>query len=336
MAGRGGARDVAAGQRCRVGHLTAAIAAGRAVTPRRAALLRLSVTVILRLVAWRLDTAEIAAQLGTIAPGWALAALALTVPQVVVSAWRWRLTAHGIGLDLRLPVAIREYYLATFLNQILPGGVLGDATRAWRHARHNDNRGAVHAVLIERLPEEAGDRRPRSFRHGAASVARAFEQIDPWAATGGFILLAGGGLLTAFLVRGSRRMAIHLLSLIDSLGRGLLGRRMVALQLASSLLVAASYVGVFVLCAQALGLDRGAQSLWMLAPPVLLAMAIPLSVAGWGLREGAAAVIWSLAGLPAQEGVAISITYGLIVLVSSLPGLVVLARGGRRRAAAHA
>ncbi|ROO30457.1 hypothetical protein SAOR_01155 [Salinisphaera orenii MK-B5] len=317
-------------------------AAGRAVTPRRAALLRLSVTVILLgLVAWRLDTAEIAAQLGTIAPGWALAALALTVPQVVVSAWRWRLTAHGIGLDLRLPVAVREYYLATFLNQILPGGVLGDATRAWRHARHNDNRGAVHAVLIERLSGQLAMLliaalavlQARGLRQG---VARAFEQIDPWAATGGFILLAGGGLLTAFLVRGSRRMAIHLLSLIDSLGRGLLGRRMVALQLASSLLVAASYVGVFVLCAQALGLDRGAQSLWMLAPPVLLAMAIPLSVAGWGLREGAAAVIWSLAGLPAQEGVAISITYGLIVLVSSLPGLVVLARGGRRRAAAHA
>ena len=47
-------------------------------------------------------------------------------------------------------VAVREYYLAMFLNQVLPGGVLGDVTRAWRHARLEDTGRAVRAVVFER------------------------------------------------------------------------------------------------------------------------------------------------------------------------------------------
>ncbi len=67
-------------------------------------------------------------------------------------------------------------------------------------------------------------------------------------------------------------------------------------------------------------------------PWVLLAMAIPLSVAGWGIREGAAALVWQAAGLDAAEGVAASVSYGLVVLLSTLPGALVLQR---RKPAAH-
>ncbi len=53
---------------------------------------------------------------------------------------------------------------------------------------------------------------------------------------------------------------------------------------------------------------------------LLLAMVIPVTVAGWGLREGVAAVLWPLAGLPVEQGVALSVGYGLTILLSSLPG----------------
>ena len=100
-------------------------------------------------------------------------------------------------------------------------------------------------------------------------------------------------------------------------------------QFASSMLVVATYIGVFLLCARAIGVDRPLPELWVLVPPVLMAMAIPLSVAGWGLREGAAALVWILAGLSASEGVAISLVYGAIVMLSSLPGAAVLIKRTR-------
>mgnify|MGYP006201564295 CR=1 FL=1 len=92
-------------------------------------------------------------------PLWLAAALALSVPQVALSAWRWRLTAQRLGAPIRFGEALREYYVATFLNQVLPGGVMGDAARAWRHARLSRTEAmdgapvglaAWHAVLIER------------------------------------------------------------------------------------------------------------------------------------------------------------------------------------------
>ena len=78
---------------------------------------------------------------------------------MALSAWRWRLTAQRLGAPIRFGEALREYYVATFLNQVLPGGVMGDAARAWRHARLSRTEAmdgapvglaAWHAVLIER------------------------------------------------------------------------------------------------------------------------------------------------------------------------------------------
>ena len=64
---------------------------------------------------------------------------------------------------------------------------------------------------------------------------------------------------------------------------------------------------------------------------VLLAMALPLNVAGWGPREGMAAWSFAAAGLGAAEGVATAVAYGAMVSVASLPGAVVLLVASLRR-----
>ncbi len=58
-------------------------------------------------------------------------------------------------------------------------------------------------------------------------------------------------------------------------------------------------------------------------------MLVPAPVAGWGVREATAAALWGAVGLTVVDGVAISAAYGILVLVSSLPGaLVLLGSGG--------
>ncbi|WP_157958836.1 lysylphosphatidylglycerol synthase transmembrane domain-containing protein [Salinicola sp. RZ23] len=300
---------------------------------RHAALLRLGITLaLLATLAWQLNTGEILARLGTLSPLWVAAGIALSLPQVVISAWRWRLTARYVGIALPWPRALREYYLATFLNQILPGGVMGDATRAWRHGSRADagQRGAaIRAVIIERasgqialvlvalIPLAAA----APLRDAIVTSLSAAQSGWPWA-------IAAAALLGLVAVIGLRHPALSraLASLGQDLRQALLGSRVWPRQLLSSLLVVATYVAVFLCAARALELPRSLGVLLPLIPPLLLAMAIPLSVAGWGLREGAAALIWPLAGLPAQEGVTLSITYGLLILLGSLPGALVLAR----------
>lgn len=303
--------------------------------------LRLAATLaLLGMLAWQLDTGQLLSRLTELAPGWVLLAVLIGVPQVVLSAWRWRMTAHQIGIALPWPTAIREYYLATFLNQVLPGGVMGDAARAWRHgstrerpnARASSPSGAaIRAVIIERasgqlallLVAVAAILLSPALRGGIAGLWTAHREAGSWIVLAILLLCA---IATQWL---RHRPWPPLTRFGRDARRALLALSVWPAQLIGSLLIVATYVAVFLCAAQALGLPRSVPELLPLIPPLLMAMAIPLTVAGWGLREGAAAVIWPLAGLPAQEGVALSVTYGLLILAASLPGLAVLLCGRR-------
>lgn len=272
-----------------------------------------------------LDTGKVLERLSGLDARWALLALAVTVIQVAVSAWRWHFTAHRLGAPLGYADAVREYYLGTFLNQILPGGVLGDATRAVRHGRDVGTLGAaIRAVLLERASGQialllitvaAIAASPALFQ-GLLALPRSFDLALPAAAA-----LTVGALV---LCSRQRRVRTVLKRLLADARHALFTAHALPVQLASSLLVVSTYLGVYLLAAQALGIATPPSDL---LPPIclsLLAMAIPLSIAGWGVREAAAAIVWPLAGLGTAEGVAISVVYGALVLISSLPGGLVL------------
>jgi uncharacterized membrane protein YbhN (UPF0104 family) len=55
-------------------------------------------------------------------------------------------------------------------------------------------------------------------------------------------------------------------------------------------------------------------------PFVLLLSMIPISLAGWGLREGAMFVVFALLGMPSEIALGVSILFGTWLLLSSLPG----------------
>ena len=272
------------------------------------------------------DTSALWQELVRFSPSILVPALVLTVVQVLLSAWRWRYTAERLGLSLDYGVAVREYYLATFLNQVLPGGVLGDVNRAWRHGEGAGKRlAAVHGVAIERLSGQlvlalvvtvsiawlfGSGQLTAGFWNGWAwlGVGILFVAIAPW--------LARKAGLADYLQRLRRDLY---LSLLDC--------SVLPVQIGSSLVVLSSYLGVFLCLAWGAGyVDTWAEAglIVGLGSILLLSMVIPLTVAGWGIREGAAALIWPMAGLPAEQGVALSVGYGALVLVSSLPGVVFL------------
>jgi hypothetical protein len=57
----------------------------------------------------------------------------------------------------------------------------------------------------------------------------------------------------------------------------------------------------------------------VLVPPILLAAALPVSLAGWGIREGVAVVLLAQVGISSAQALAISIAFGVTALV---PGLI--------------
>jgi hypothetical protein len=72
----------------------------------------------------------------------------------------------------------------------------------------------------------------------------------------------------------------------------------------------------------AVGADIRLVDLLAVFPWVILATALPISIAGWGVREGA--MIWglSLVGGRSGEALALSLLYGIVTIVAALPGVL--------------
>ena len=285
-------------------------------------LIRVLVSAVLLALVARQFGSDVLAQLAQANPAWLALAMGLGLLQVVGSAWRWRYTAGRLSVPLQMGRAVGEYFLATLINQTVPGGVIGDAQRAWRHGRGLPRQGpAFQAVVIERLSGQ--------IALGGLALTAWFVSSEAPAAQR---LLVGAGVAAGLLlmVRGIRWTLNHAQGWRQewsaAVERGLLARSVLPVQLGASFLVAMSYVAVYICCLLALGAAGSLLTWGALVPLVLFAMLIPFSVAGWGLREGAAALLWPLAGLPAHEGVAAAVLYGVIALLSGVPGLMVLAK----------
>jgi glycosyltransferase 2 family protein len=111
-----------------------------------------------------------------------------------------------------------------------------------------------------------------------------------------------------------------------------LGSMRVSLQVATaSVVVIACHVTTFIIAAEAVGAKAPPLQLVTLALVVLLGASIPLSVGGWGPREGVAGWAFALAGLGASAGVSASTLFGALTIIAVSPGAVVTVVAAVRR-----
>ncbi len=295
------------------------------VARRRWALVRGLVAVcILVLLVWSVGTGPFLDGVRAV-DGWSLAvAFGIGAVTIACCAWRWSLVAAGLGVPLRMRDAFAAYYRSQFLNTTLPGGVVGDVHRAVRHGLDIGDVGlGVRAVVLERVAGQA------AFVALAVAVLSAFPSPVrshlPLVTV--VVVAAGLGLLLASwtLVRGrSSRWVRIARAELAQLRKGLLARRAVMGIMCASAVAVAGHLATFLLAARTAGSTAPLGLLLPLAVLALLAMTLPLNLAGWGPREGVAAWAFSAAGLTAAQGVATAVTYGVLVLAASLPGAAVL------------
>lgn len=277
----------------------------------------------LAVLVWSLGTSPFLDGLRAV-DGEALAAASgLALLTTACCAWRWRIVARGLGIDLPLGTAVATYYRSLFLNVTLPGGVVGDVHRGISHGRATSDVGrGLRAVAWER---SAGQ-----VVQVVVTVAVLLVVPSPVHATMPLVALtllaAAAGVVLAVRVRpavGQSRWARLRSAAGRELRDGLLARRAwPAIALASALVVAGHAVA-FLIAARTAGATAPPSQILPLALLVLLAGALP-NVGGWGPREGVTAWAFAAAGLGASVGVATAVVYGVMVFVASLPGAAVL------------
>jgi hypothetical protein len=131
--------------------------------------------------------------------------------------------------------------------------------------------------------------------------------------------------------RGQSRPARAARAVADDLRRGLLAPGVWPQLTLASVLVVAGHTATFVIAARVAGCTAPLGELIALLMVVQIAGGIPLSVAGWGPREGVAAWAFAAAGLGAANGVTVATLYAVIMLAAVAPGAGLLLGDAVRR-----
>ena len=306
---------------------------------RRLLLLLLKVTVSILLLYVSLRSVNLAAlgeRLIGINIGWVLAALLLQGVQVVLQAARWRAIALGCGAALAARAALGMCFIATFFNQVLPSTIGGDAARIWLLARGGGGWArAAYSVLIDRI---AGVFALAVIVIGCLPWTLALVQ-DPIARA--ILVLIGAGAVAGaivFILIGLLR-----LPLLDRFApaRHLVQVSRIARRLCqsprSAVTIGTLSFGIHFLTiasiwclAQSVAASASFVLLMFMIPPVILIATVPISIAGWGLREGSMIAAFTVAGLAAGDGLIVSVLFGLTAFaIGTIGGGVWIVSGAR-------
>lgn len=284
--------------------------------------------VIIGVLLWRLGTGAFVDGLSEINLWGVVAALGIGFLTTLFSAWRWCIVAGRLGLKLSLRTAVADYYRALFINAVLPGGVLGDVHRAVQNGHDTGDVGrGVRAVVLERT---GGQLAILAVGVGVlltdpTLIAKVIGDIvpAPAAIVIGVLLVVAAAIVLATSSRLPRWRNALARTLVD-VRRSLLSHQSWPAILVLSAATLAGHLSLFVVAARAAGATASIGQLLPLLVLALIAMGLPINVGGWGPREGVAALAFAAAGLGATQGVTTAVIYGVLTLISSLPGAAVL------------
>ena len=301
-------------------------------TPSSRALLRigipvLKVAVALGLVLWialRVDFAEGWAAIQTLSVTTICVSVFLLLLQALLSAWRWCLLSEMIGQRLKISGAMNLFMQSLFYNQALPSPIPGDAARIFGALKYGLTiQEATLGVVMDRF----------LTLFGLAVVAligliimRAFYGHDfpiPYL-TELTALGIAGTIASALVFSWRRHLFVRLLpeklhALNEALGAVLTHRRMLGI-----FLLTLAIHGLGVVSLEILVLGLGLPLDWGQAaaafPPVLLIAMVPISVGGWGLREGGMIISLAVFGIGTTDAATLSVVFGLLQLVVGFAG----------------
>ncbi|MEH2483563.1 uncharacterized protein (TIRG00374 family) [Nitrobacteraceae bacterium AZCC 2146] len=262
--------------------------------------------------------------------------IALLFGQMLLSSLRLSAIAGMIASSVSIRTALRINWIGSFFSLALVTFVSGDVVRTMmlRRVCHLPMRESVGTVTLDRIVgllailvivsitapwaiQLTGDERIR-------------RSIEVLAIIGALIVI--GFALVGFLARRSRVVEtvrakirgskiVYVLLDVMTVARHLFdGRRELPKILITSLLVQIINVAAIFFLINGMGAQVSIWQCTLIVPTVMLISLLPFSVAGWGLRESAMATGFALVQAPTAAAVAASVMFGVLTLVTSLPG----------------
>jgi uncharacterized membrane protein YbhN (UPF0104 family) len=285
--------------------------------------------VTLALIGWllhRIDLAPMMARFGRLDMALTLAAIGVMMAQLLLTGWRWITISAIIGAPLDRALALRLTLIGQFFNQTLPSAIGGDAVRAWLASREGVPLGkAISGVFADRLVALlllvaiVGATLPAFYARVADAGLRTASVVMVAATAIGVAALIALGPQAAALLR-RHRWTRPLADLANDLRAVLIAVPAGVLVIVMAIVVHLGVIASVWLVARALALDVGLLDCLVLVPPIVLVTTLPISIAGWGVRESATVLGFGFIGVVPADALALSVVFGLVQIAIGLPG----------------
>jgi len=248
--------------------------------------------------------------------------------QMGVGGARWWAVMRAIETPLPWFELTKLFWIGGFFRQAFPSSVGGDPIRIYMAYKDGlPLSKAINGVMLERVVTIIG-------------LTILVIAVQPWFVpklnaetqmlTLTVLAMLGAGTIFGVIV------LLYLDRLPEALSKFRIVRGMNALAADSRLLflrlkgaVLASIFGILThvnisLCVFFLAMSIGVDVTWLdcmvLMPLVILVTTLPISIAGWGVREGAMVTAFALVGVPGEGALVLSLMLGILGIVMMIPG----------------
>lgn len=276
-----------------------------------------------------------------------LGAVGMMILITALSGLSWRYVMGAMGHSVAYRWAWCTCWTAMFFSQGLPSTMGGDAVRMLKARQAGLPLGvSISSVIVDRL-----------FAFVALLITAAIGWLSAVTMVGAFadsplmwvppvLILCGAGALIivmsldrltgALLPRSVGRWAlVQKIGSVSSILRGIVASPIwaprVLLPAIGTHLVR---VSVVFFIAEKMGLDISFYDCLAIVPLALLAAMIPVTVAGWGLREASFVAAFGVLGISAVDAFSLSVLFGLTIIACSLPGGLIWLLNSREAPAA--
>jgi uncharacterized membrane protein YbhN (UPF0104 family) len=253
-----------------------------------------------------------------------IAAALLLLLLTLLNAARWRMVVRTAQVEIGFWQALRFTLAGMFFNQTLFPSLAGEVAKIWLARRAGIPIGVTAAtVIVDRALALAGLALLAGFilMIGGAAFLGTTLSLPLLALV---VLIAG----TLALLMGFDRLplprtwiGLHWLGGLADMTRHMFldpGRALPALTM--SVLIHLGIGLAVYLMAQAVEVPMRLSHCLLLVPPVMLLTMLPISLAGWGIREGAMMLAFAQVGISAPDAFLVSITFGATMLALGLFG----------------
>lgn len=256
-----------------------------------------------------------------------LVASACIILQIILGSLRWRYILVALSdtenAVITTAESFRIYYICIFFSNCLPGTIGGDGLRIWMAKSKNISfLYSFYSVVIDRLLALTAVFAILLFMSPVLAELFAFDTLPVIAVFSVATFLGAWFIikLDFFLIRFEHIKPVEWLRQFFHCLRLLIQHPTMSFFSLVSAIFSHVFFGV---CAYALAVGMGFEVplIYFIAlmPLVMLAITMPISIGGWGVREAAMVYLLAVVGVPKAAAVAISLQLGFLHIMVTLP-----------------